>query len=136
MPIVAVRKIRLELINIETGVTSAEVVIVSTGGLVNPQPRCVYSDGISVYVSYFDGTNERLARCVPNGNTFNIMEDVAAPFLVADACYDGLSFWCCSATDVYQATDWKFANIVNQWAHGSTGHGLFVRDDLIVMEAA
>lgn len=136
MPIVLSRVVRLETINIETGVTSASVIIASTSGLFNPQGRCVYTDGLSVYVSYTDGTNEKIAKCVPNGNTFTIEEAVTAPFLVADADYDGMFFWCCDATNVYQATDWKFSNVVNSWAHGSSGHGLFVRDDRIVMEAA
>lgn len=133
MPIILQRVVRLELINLQTGVSSAEVVLVSTASTANPQGRCVYSDGVNVYASYTNGSIEQLSTLTPNGNTFVTKSTVTPPILIADAKFDGAFFWALDATNVYQATDPGFTNIVKQWAHGVSGAASLLLKDNIVM---
>lgn len=134
MPLISQRRVRLELLDLDTGARAAEIILVTTNAPFNPQGRCVYSDGVHYFVSYFNGTNERLAKVSLSEGVFTIEEDVAAPFIVGDAKYDGVKFYCVDATNIYSADDWKFANAVTLAAHGiaSVGSLLIQGDRLIV----
>lgn len=137
MPIVGTRRVRIYLVNLETGNVSADLIL-STVPVPNVNfGRWLMTDGLNVFAGYNNSVTEALDTLVPNGNTYTIRK-TETPSGFVDVCFDGHFAWVLGGANVNQRNDGN-PNGTNSkaWAHGvATARGIMTDGmNIMVMEA-